>query len=215
MRRTSHVALILLAATSAAAQDTSLDGELALRGELASSREDSCSRSMGHGGTTAELALTVDRAGAAELAIDVRTHDTIVSLDGDPIESSSSTTQSHTRLRLRGTATRIGGVLELRFVEVERAHALWMGHGTLPLPAATRIPWRGGGMRCELARIDVLPAQAASGERASSTSLARCTMSPWPDELEGWDHALLGAGRGVRITRDALGSPIEPIRRVL
>lgn len=214
MRRACCV-FVLLAALPATAQDASFAGELALRGELVSSREDSCSRSMAHGSTTAELQLHVTAAGAAELAIDVHTHDTIVSIEGDPIQSSSTTTQSRTHLVLRGTATRTAGVLEIRFAEIERAHALWMGYGTLPLPAATRVPWRGGALRCELARTDVLPAQPADGERASTVSLARCTMRSWPDELSGWDRALLGPGRGVRITRDDLARPGEQIRRVL
>ncbi len=211
--------LMVLGCATAVAQDArggiDLAGVVALRGVVEETREDSCSRSHGHGSTRAEVTLRVDAGGAAEVGIDVHTHDSIVSLSGSPMRSRSSVTQSQARVLLRGTARRERGALVIRFAELERAYALWLGIGTLPLPAATRTP-HSGSMRCESAHVDVLPAQASAGEQAAREALARCTMTPWPDDLPRARSVLLGTALGVRVVRargdDAAG---EEVRRAV
>ncbi|HTJ80867.1 MAG TPA: hypothetical protein VL400_04065, partial [Polyangiaceae bacterium] len=115
-------------------------------------------------------------------------------------------------------ATLLGGGVTIAFARVEAATITVGGLGTLPLPPATSQAFTGG-MHCAIARTDVLPAAATTGEHATTIALVSCAWttpvpSPYDRYVDG--SAVFGNGPGVRDVSGAMGpfDDSHQVRRV-
>jgi len=193
------------AAAQAASAVQSLAGPRTLRVVSHRSTEHGCSMSYGHSSAELTLVLSIDRSGAAMLAIEGQGRSQITSRSPSRAGTTSETGHA-VRGVARGTAT-LGtdARLTIRFADLDVATAYWSGPGTAPVGPSTVRAFLHT-MTCSVEGAVLLPAGAPSpGEVGFATPFAHCAWdSGVPAELSGYSEGdtWLGAGSGIEIHSD-------------
>jgi hypothetical protein len=212
MRRASLALALLSVLAPAHAQTrspeiTSLALPLALTASLERHAEMGCSQSFQSSQGTAQIALAIDRGGAARLTLDGDYGSTTGPSPGRYMAGDHDV--SHVREVHRslwsGHADVVAGAVVVDFERVDAAEMRTSGYGTLPLPAPTTRAFHAQ-LRCRIERLDVLPSTPAASEVATPMDLLRCAWAgeaPEPfarySDQTAW---ALGVGAGVQNLAD-------------
>ena len=142
----------------------------------------------------------MDSRGAARLTADIASHSIFGPSPGRYSEGNHEVTQTTELIHvaMTGTATRVLNAVEIHFTSSLRASVRFSGYGTLPLPPETTLAVDAT-LRCDLARVDVLPAIQAEGEQPTPMTLLRCAFVAVPEPYVRFNAVALVFGQGVGV----------------
>jgi hypothetical protein len=175
-----------------------------LGGGIQRSSQHGCSQSFASSSDNARLRLVVDARGGATLTLDLERHEVFGPSPGRYADGDHDITHTTelARATFTGQASRTRNGVDIELTRLASANVRFTGYGTLPLPAPT-VTRASATLRCQLARIDVLPTQAAEAERPTAMSLVECRFDSAPTIferlIESSPSFVLGRGAGVRV----------------
>jgi hypothetical protein len=191
---------------------------LDVRATLARTGEHACSQSYASSRSTGTIALTIDRTGAAHLALDGTYAQHMGPSPGRYMQGdrSSSDTQQRHHAEWSGMATIAGQGVVIAFDHVDSAELYFSGATPPTLPPSTPAPVTLG-LRCAIASSDVFPAIETAGEMGVPTRLLSCEWTgdvPSPVMFYVSGNMALGAGPGVSVTSTETMWSTQPAQQI-